>query len=116
MSESICPACAMIRAHRPDGRVIVEHVPTYLRPEIVSLVGRYCERAEQENPEHRLIEIFRDSDGLVLTTTDRQLAVGIGKKIRDAFKRSRVDIRFAPKKFEETRVYVRFSEPVSAFA
>jgi hypothetical protein len=98
----------MVRSHTYDGRVIIEHIPSHLRPDLINLVSAHGVRAWAKDPEERIVEIYRYRDGLVVTTTAAHLAVGLGKKIRDAFKKTDVDIRYAPKHSAETRVYVRF--------
>lgn len=102
----------MVRSHAYDGRVIIEHIPSHLRPEIVNLMSAYSVRAWAKDPEERIVEMYRYGDGLVVTTTAAHLAVGLGKRIRDAFKKAEVDIRYAPKRSAETRVYVRFHPEV----
>lgn len=106
----------MVRAHASDGRLIIANIPTHIRPNIVNLISGYCTRSWAQNPESRLVEMFASKDRLVVMTTEPQLAVGVAKKIRDAYKRVDLDIHYAPRRTEETKVYLRFLQQAEGTA
>lgn len=105
---SICPACAMTKNHQFEGEVTITNVPQKLRAELINFIEGFCERAYDRDPMDRLIEIKRGKDGLVVTTTENQLANKLGKKIKNLFNRTKAKTKFIAAPGDVGRVRVEF--------
>ena len=86
--EQTCPACQRIHDRFPAGYVTIrgeffaEH-----RDEIVALIENHEKKEKAERPLQRLMGIEEKKDKTVeVTTTDSQLARGIGEALHDAYK------------------------------
>jgi len=87
----LCPACQMIKEGKYEGQVILKNVPLEKEEEMIKLVKNFGEEAFRRDPLDRIIKIKskKISQNLVeieILTTENQLAVRIGKKIKGAFK------------------------------
>lgn len=83
--HSICPACHRINDKIPAGFVTLEgtHLNRY-KDEIIKLIQHHVDHQRAEHPLKRIMSI-ESKDGLILiTTTDRHLAEGIGKAVMHA--------------------------------
>lgn len=56
------------------------------RDEIVNLINHEGRLAEEKNPEHRVAKIDRANGGMIVETTDHNLALKIGKALTHAYK------------------------------
>jgi NMD protein affecting ribosome stability and mRNA decay len=82
----LCPACRRIRDHAPAA--IVTLGGDFLRghrDEIMARVRHVCERASQDHPLERLMEIDEDDEVVHLSTTSVQLACRIGRALQAAW-------------------------------
>ncbi|MFA7351284.1 MAG: BCAM0308 family protein [Methylotenera sp.] len=81
-----CPACHRINDNFPagfvtlDGPFFKDHVQ-----EIISLINNHEQHERAEHPLKRIINIERQGDALLITTTDTHLARGIGEAVRHAY-------------------------------
>lgn len=83
--EALCAACHRIRDHFPAGFVQVggeffaEH-----RDELMSLIRHHAEKAKEQHPLARIMQIEPDGDGVLITTTDLHLARDLGAALHHA--------------------------------
>ena len=85
-AKVVCPACRRIHDGFPAGYVSVEG--DYFarhRVELLHLVQKHATRATAEHPMRRLMKVEDTPEGVMLTTTDTQLAREIGDALHDAF-------------------------------
>ena len=84
--EETCPACRRQHDNFPAGFValsggfVAAHEAAIFR-----IVLNQEEREKVENPLRRVMDIEKSSHGLLVTTTDVQLACDIGEALRQAF-------------------------------
>jgi NMD protein affecting ribosome stability and mRNA decay len=105
----LCPACTMVKTSQYEAKVIIRGVPRRFAPELVGLITTIGRKAWNKDPEDRVISIRKDGDDVVLTTTESRLAVFLAKKIRDAFKRVSLDVRYAKETHDATLIRVHFA-------
>ena len=84
----LCPACQMIKDKKYEGHVILKNPAQDKKKEILRLVKNIGERAFQRDPLDRIISIKNKSKDIEILTTENQLAISIGKQIKNAFKGS----------------------------
>jgi NMD protein affecting ribosome stability and mRNA decay len=85
--EHQCPACQRIRDAFPAGYVTIkgEFISKH-RDEIVALITAKGQSQKAEHPLQRIMAIAEVREGLEVTTTDSNLARGIGEALHDAYK------------------------------
>jgi len=86
--EQVCPACQRIQDRFPAGYVTIkgEFFAAH-RDEIVALITDHEKKEKSERPLQRIMAIEEKKDGNVeITTTDSQLARGIGEALHEAYK------------------------------
>ncbi len=104
-----CPACKMAEAHRYEGLITITNIPTMASKELLYLIKGYCQRAAEQDCQHRLIEIIKqDPHTWVVTTTDKQLANKLARKISQAFDHVEVKPRFSDDSNPLVRIMVEF--------
>ena len=82
----MCPACHRIHDRFPAGYVKLEgEFLTAHRAEIISLVHHTEQKAKAEHPLQRIMEIVDEDGMVVVTTTNRHLAHGIGEAVHHAY-------------------------------
>ena len=86
-AEMTCPACQRINDDFPAGYVMVkgEFIKAH-RDEIIALMKSKEDREKAEHPLQRIMAIEDVREGLQVTTTDSNLARGIGEALHDAYK------------------------------
>ncbi len=105
----LCPACTMKVENRYEGEIIIDGVPLAREAELIHLITVFGARAKERDPQDRVILIAHDKGGtLRITTTENQLAVRIAKKIKSAFKKTSLTIRYSKEPFEVVRVHLKF--------
>ena len=84
--EQQCPACQRIHDKFPAGYVMIkgEFLAAH-RDEIIALITSKEDREKAEHPLQRIIAIEDVREGLQVTTTESQLARGIGEALHDAY-------------------------------
>ena len=84
--EQDCPACQRIQDQFPAGYVMIkgEFINDH-RDEIVALITAKEEREKARHPLQRIMAIEDIREGLQVTTTDSQLARGIGEALHEAY-------------------------------
>lgn len=83
----LCPACQMIKDKKYEGEVIMENIPLDLRKNIVNTIKNVGKEAFKRNSQSRIIYIkeIEKNKKIRVLTTENQLAVRIGKKIKSAY-------------------------------
>jgi hypothetical protein len=84
---ALCPACHRIRDDYPGGYVTL--AGDFLRAhqaEIVGLARNLEEREKLEHPLRRIMRIREEENGILITTTDPDLARAIGEAIHHAYR------------------------------
>ena len=85
--EEVCPACRRVEDRFPAGYVTIKgKFFTDHRDEIIALIKAKEKREKAERPLQRIMAIEDVREGLQVTTTDSQLARGIGEALHDAYK------------------------------
>lgn len=102
----LCPACKMIKSGQFEGRITISGAPQNLTKELLNLIRGFGERARAVDPMDRVIEIKKSKDGLVVTTTENQLANKLAKKIQSTFNKVKSKTTFSkdPSDFVDIRV------------
>lgn len=83
---AVCPACEQVEGGEYFGRVVargayVESNETAIRQRIENVAAR----AEFTQPQHRVVSISRDREGLEVLTTSQKLAHRIAHELKKAF-------------------------------
>ncbi len=105
---TVCPACLMVKRHTFEGELWIEDVPERVAQELRNLIVAYGERAISKDPQDRIIYIENQPGGYRVTTTENQLAVKLGKKIKDVFRSVGLKINHAREPAEVSRVHLTF--------
>ncbi len=95
----LCPACQMIKDKKYEGELIIENISQKARKEIINTVKNMGEEAFRRDPQDRIIsikEVNGNSKKIRILTTENQLAVRIGKKIKRTFK-GRISVKYSKK-------------------
>lgn len=84
--EELCQACHRINDRYPAGEVTIsgKFVPDH-REEIVHLVRHQDELERGEHPLHRIMDVERANDTIVVHTTDIHLPRRIGEALHHAY-------------------------------
>lgn len=105
----MCPACTMITKKLYEGEIIVDGVSPARETELLHMVASFGARAQEIDPQDRIIAIEHTKKGqLRITTTENQLAQKIAKKIKSTFKKTTMDIAYSKEPFEFTRIQMQF--------
>ena len=94
--DHLCPACRRTRDAIPAGIVtlsgpfLAEH-----EDEILRLVEHVASREKTEHPLKRIMEVRKEADSVVITTTDLHLARLIGDSLENAYE-GRLDYTYPP--------------------
>ena len=102
----LCPACAMVRQGQFEGEVVAIGVPERRIAETVARIESVGRTAAKRDPLDRIIRVSRRGRTIVVTTTENQLAVRVGKAVR-AILGGRLLIRWS---HEEDIVRVRWQK------
>ncbi len=108
VSFTLCPACRMVTDNLFEGEVLIENIPEKYESELLRLIAAYGRRAVGIDPQHRIIRTDRTKKGLRVITTENQLAVRLGKKIRDVFKKVKLHIAYSAEPAEVDQVRAVF--------
>ena len=90
---AMCPACRMKRDGAFEGEVIIENIPKDVREEITRLIQNIGERAYARDPMDRILSLRSlGKNGLVVHTSENQLALTIGKEVIMAHKSAKKSV------------------------
>lgn len=107
----LCPACKMIESNLYEGELLILDVPEKEKTELLRLISAFSDRARMHDHQDRIIDLKKRGNGFRVTTTENQLAVKLGKKIRDTFKKDRVrySVSYSQEPYEVARVRLEFT-------
>lgn len=105
----ICPACQMIKNKQYEGRITVKNLPEHYAGELEGLAEGFCRRAYERDPMHRLIKMEKSASGLVITTTENELANKLAHKIKSSFKNVKSRTKFAGDPSDVAEITIEFS-------
>ena len=109
LEPKLCPACQMIKNHQFEGEITITNIPENHYQELINLIKNFCQRAYEIDPMDRLIGIKKTKDGLIVTTTENQLAVKLAKKIKDVFKKVQIKISYSSEPSEVVYIKLTFN-------
>ena len=90
-----CPACQRIDDNFPAGYVTLKGAFLAAhRDELLNLVKARETRAKEDHALQRIIAVENLADGILVTTTDTHLALGIAEALREAYK-GQLDLSFS---------------------
>ncbi|MDP1688787.1 MAG: hypothetical protein Q8L47_01495 [bacterium] len=104
----LCPACIQIQSRQYEGRIILENVPKKFESEITNFVNAYGKRAYDRDPMHRVIALKKNKEGLMITTTENQLALKLSRKLKQMFAKVVKDISFSPGPSDVVYITIKF--------
>ena len=105
--EELCVECKWVKSGHADrkadwagkvgyeGEVILENLISEDKNEILNLVRNVGKRAIKRDPEDQIIRIKDEGRRVIITTTENQLAVSIGKQVARAFKGGNLEINWS---------------------
>ena len=105
---SLCPACVMIKSGTFEGRILMKNVQADIRENLLNLIHAFTYRAFKRDPMDRLIDAKSTRDGLEVTTTENQLAVKLAKKIKDVYKKARMNVSYGHAKDKASYITIEF--------
>ena len=86
----------MIKERLFEGKILLKNVPKKEEREILNFVSAYGQRAWDRDPMHRVIAAKKTSEGIVVTTTENQLANKMARKLAQVFNKVTKEISFSP--------------------
>lgn len=103
---TLCPACQMIKNKQFEGRITISGAPQNLMEELLNLIRGFGERARAADPMDLVIEVKKNKDNIIVTTTENQLANKLAKKIKDSFNKVKTKTTFSkdPSDFVDIKV------------
>ena len=105
---TLCPACRMIKDKKFEGEVFLEDIPEKFKKEVINTIKNVGKEALRKDIQDRIISIYEIGRRKIrVLTTENQLAVRIGKKIKDSYP-SKIEIQHS-KKESTVRIKVIFS-------
>lgn len=104
ITHIICPACKMKAENLFEGEIRILKITKEHDKEIANMIDVFKEKAVSIDPQHRILEIKRNKDEVVITFTENQMAVRLAKKIKSAFKKATVKISHSAEPYEVSRV------------
>lgn len=81
-----CPACRMKHDHTFEGEILMRSFEKTQKKEILRLIKNIGERAYLRDPMDRILETEDLGERMRITTSENQLALRMGKKIKSVFK------------------------------
>ena len=100
----LCPACKMGKEKRYEGEVVIKISGTMNKQEIMNEIKNSDLMARQKDPMDRVLWTEDKPDGLHVFTSENQLAVKIGKKIKSSLGKGTLTIDHSQDE-DVTRVY-----------
>lgn len=106
VKSKICPACKMKKEKRYEGEIIlkIKNETSKIKDEILNSIKNSDKLARERDPMDRVLWIQNKKDGLHIYTSENQLAVKIGKKIKSSFGKGKLKIVHSQEE-DVTRVY-----------
>jgi hypothetical protein len=112
---SICPACKMVEDNMYEGEVIIENINPEIKNYVINTIRNRGEIGFKNDPQDRIISIDNDDHNgkINIFTTENQLALKIGRKIKKSFNGTMRVIY--SKKESVVRVYVLLQNIKTAY-
>jgi ssDNA-binding Zn-finger/Zn-ribbon topoisomerase 1 len=105
----ICRACKMTQDHLFEGELFIEECPERHEEELLRLIHNVGKRAQEMDPQHRIINIGKTDQGAYrVTTTENQLADRLAKKIKAAFNTVGIHLSHSKEPYKVDRIHVTF--------
>jgi hypothetical protein len=111
--KELCSECKWIKESGAEakihweGEIVLDNLISEDKGEILNLVRNVGKRAIKRDPEDQIIRIKDEGRRAIITTTENQLAVSIGKQVARAFKGGNLEINWshedAPARVKWTR-------------
>ena len=91
----VCPACRMKKDNTFEGELVIVLQKEKLgeKREILNVIKNSDEQAQSHDPMDRVLWIEDKKNEIRVLTSENQLAVRIGKKLKSAFKGGALEIR-----------------------
>lgn len=90
---AMCPACRMKKSGTFEGEVIIENIPAVMHAELTRLIQNVGDRAYARDPMDRILSTRSSGkNGLIVLTSENQLALTLGKEIVMAHKSAKKSI------------------------
>lgn len=102
----ICPACRMKKDRVFEGELVITLQKEKLgeKKEIMNVIKNSDEQAQSHDPMDRVLWIENKNNEIRVLTSENQLAVRIGKKLKSSFKGGTLEIRHSHQE-DVIRVY-----------
>lgn len=105
----MCPACRMIKNKQYEGRITVKNLPERFASRLEEVTREFSNRAFERDPMDRLIEIKKDGDNWVITTTENEMANKLAHKIKGSFSGAKSRTHFAGDPSDVAEVVIDFA-------
>jgi len=104
----ICSACKMKRDKIFEGEVVIKikNRDAKIKEEVLNTVQNSDKQARERDPMDRILWTEEREDGIHVFTSENQLAVRIGKKLKSSFSGSKLEIKHSGE--DVVRVYWEF--------
>jgi hypothetical protein len=99
--KELCSECKWIKESGAEakthweGELVLDNLVSENKTEILNLVRNVGKRATKRDPEDQIIRIKDEGRRVIVTTTENQLAVSIGKQVARAFKGGNLEIKWS---------------------
>ena len=109
VSFGACPACKMVNNRQFEGKITLNNVSKKYEKEVLNLVTAYGFRAWDRDPMDRIIAVKKMKNGIVITTTENQLANKLARKLKQVFNKVVRDISFSPAPSDVVYITIMFT-------
>lgn len=91
----LCPACEMARDNLFEGEIIIKlkEGSEKFKTDILNTINNSDKQAMERDPMDRILRIEEKTDGIHVFTSENQLAVKMGKKLRTSFNGGKMEIQ-----------------------
>lgn len=104
----LCPACTMIKNHQFEGRIVIKNLPVKFEKELFNFARGFGERARYRDPLDRVIGVEKTREGVVITTTENELASKLARKIKQQFVKVKSKISFSSAPSDTAYITIEF--------
>ena len=107
--KALCRACKMEQDHLFEGELLIKECPERHREELIRLIHNFDKRAQEIDPQHRIMKIEETAQGAYrVTTTENQLADRLAKKIKGVFNAVEIQLLHSKEPYKVDRIHVTF--------
>lgn len=94
---TLCPACKMAKDKLFEGELIIkiknQNAKIKIKEEVLNTIKNSEQQAKERDPMDRILWMEERGDGIHIFTSENQLAVRIGKKLKSSFGGSKLEIK-----------------------